>query len=80
MELLADQIAAAVMQTEVTGIINCCSGEPISLGEMAERFIRDNGLNIRLEYGAFPDRAYDSPGVWGDSTIINAITQDCEGM
>lgn len=70
---LARQIVAASVQDEITGIINCCSGEPISLGEMAEKFIRDNGLNIKLQYGAFPDRAYDSPGIWGDDTKIRAI-------
>ncbi len=70
---LAEQIVAASVQDEITGIINCCSGNPISLGEMAEKFIRDNGLNIKLQYGAFPDRAYDSPGVWGDATKIKKI-------
>lgn len=70
---LAEQIVAASVQDEITGIINCCSGTPISLGAMAEKFIRDNGLDIQLEYGAFPDRAYDSPGVWGDATRIHKI-------
>lgn len=72
-ETLADQIVAASVQERYSGIINCCSGEPISLGEMAERFIREHGLQIRLQYGAFPDRPYDSPGVWGDATIIRDI-------
>ena len=70
---LARQIVAASLQNEYCGIINCCSGKPISLGEMTENFIKRNGLKIRLKYGAFPDRAYDSPGVWGDATVINKI-------
>lgn len=74
-EELARQIAAAALQTEFTGIINCCSGEPVSLGDMAERFIREKGLHIRLEYGAFPDRPYDSPGVWGDASVIRRILE-----
>ena len=77
-EELAAQIAAASLQESYTGIINCCSGQPISLGDMAERFIRDHNLNIRLDYGAFPDRPYDSPGVWGDAAIIRQIMADCE--
>mgnify|MGYP000311474311 CR=1 FL=1 len=28
---------------------------------------------IKLDYGAFPDRPYDSPGTWGDPTKINRI-------
>lgn len=70
---LAEQIACTVMQTEVNGIINCCSGKPVSLAERVEQFIKDNNLDIKLEYGAFPDRPYDSPCIYGDATKINMI-------
>lgn len=70
---LAAQIAATVSQDTVTGIINCASGNPLSLADRVEQFIVENNLNIKLEYGAFPDRPYDSPGVWGDVTKINQI-------
>lgn len=72
---LSKQIAMAAMQTDITGEINCCSGKPVSLGERVEQFIRDNELDITLEYGAFPDRAYDSPAVWGDNTKIQRIME-----
>ena len=70
---LADQIAVVTVTPGVTGVINCSSGEPVSLGDRVERFIRENKLRVVLEYGAFPDRAYDSPGVWGDATRIREI-------
>lgn len=70
---LADQISAAVMQTEVTGIINCCTGKPMSLAERVEQFIKEHNLHIKLEYGAFPDRPYDSPIIYGDCRKINYI-------
>ncbi len=74
-EELAKQIAACASQREIDGIINCCTGKPVSLAEQVEAFIRDNGLDIRLEYGAFPDRKYDSPGVWGDAEKIRRIME-----
>lgn len=70
---LGRQIAKTASQTELTGIINCCTGKPVSLAEKVEEYIVENHLNIKLKYGAFPDRAYDSPGVWGDATKINQI-------
>jgi len=70
---LARQIAAVVSQDEVNGVINCCTGEPVTLAERVEKYIKDNNLNIKLDYGAFPDRPYDSPGVWGDATKIRRI-------
>lgn len=65
---LARIIAACVTQDEVNGIINCCSGKPMSLGEKVEEFIKEKGFNIKLEYGVFPERAYDSPAIWGDNS------------
>jgi nucleoside-diphosphate-sugar epimerase len=73
---LARMIAACVMQKDVNGIINCCTGEPISLAEKMEGFISDHGLKIELAYGAYPDRPYDSPEIWGDATKIKGILQN----
>lgn len=70
---LARQIAAVALQDEVNGIINCCSGQPMSLGDKVEQFIQEHGFKIKLDYGAFPDRPYDSPAVWGDASKIHKI-------
>ena len=73
---LANQLSSAVMQQKVTGIINCCTGKPVSLADKVEEFIREHHLDIRLEYGAFPDRPYDSPCVYGDAKKIEQILED----
>lgn len=72
-EQLAKQIASVASQEEVTGVINCCSGNPVSLADKVEEFIEEHHFKIRPEYGAFPDRVYDSPGVWGNPDKINQI-------
>lgn len=73
---LANQIVCATIQDEINGEINCCSGNPISLKDKVEQFIKDNGLDIKLVYGAYPDRKYDSPGIWGDNGKIRKIMQN----
>ncbi|GAB3397278.1 NAD(P)-dependent oxidoreductase [Schumannella luteola] len=70
---LGRQIAIASTTAGATGVINVSSGEPVSLADRVEQFIRDNELGITLQYGAFPDRPYDSPAVWGDATRIREI-------
>ena len=70
---MARQIAAIAAQKEVSGIINSCTGKPVTLAEKIESFIKENQFDIQLQYGAFPDRPYDSPGVWGDTTKIDQI-------
>lgn len=70
---LAYQIASVISQTEVSGIINVASGKPLALAERVEQFIEDNKFSIRLDYGVYPDRPYDSPGVWANVDKINKI-------
>ncbi len=72
-ENLALEIALASTQDMVQGIVNCASGEPVSLREQADRFIVENGLDIQLDIGAYPDRAYDSPEIYGDVTEMRKI-------
>lgn len=72
-DALSKQIAMASIQDKYSGVINCCTGTPVSLADKVAEFIEEHNLKIRPEYGAFPDRSYDSPGIWGDATIINEI-------
>lgn len=68
-----EQVAMAITQKEVLGIIEICSGKPERLATRVERFIKENGYDIMLEYGAFPNRPYDSKAVWGNNNKITEI-------
>ena len=70
------QVAKTVCQDKINGIINICSGKPEKLADRVERFIKENNYNIKLIYGAFPDRPYDSKAVWGDNSKINRIMEN----
>lgn len=67
------QVVAVVLNNSEFGIINCCSGRPETLSSRVERFIKENNLDIKLEYGVFPDRPYDSLAIWGDNKRIKKI-------
>lgn len=75
-KLLAQYIAEASVQTSVNGIINVCSGEPVALKDKVEQFIKENKLQIKPEFGAFPSRKYDSPAIWGNPDLITKIMMD----
>ena len=70
---LAHQIVASSTQDEITGIINVCTGKPVALKDRVEQFIAEKNLDIKLKYGIFPERAYDSKIIYGDATKINKI-------
>ena len=77
---ITKQICAVITQNDENGIINCCSGVPVSLAEEIEDFIKINRLKIKLDYGKFPDRAYDSPCIYGDNTKINKILRKKDNL
>ncbi len=70
------QVASIVEQDRVNGVINACSGRPEKLSDRVERFIKENGYSIKLAYGTFPDRPYDSKAVWGDDSKIRKIMDE----
>lgn len=72
-EMFCQYTSITVMQNEINGIINICSGVPEKLGDRVERFIKENNYNIRLEYGAYPDRPYDSRAIWGERKKLDTI-------
>ena len=68
------QVAAAVNQDEVLGDLSISVPvSPKKLADRVERFIAENGFSIKLKYGAFPDRPYDSKAAWGDALKITRI-------
>lgn len=73
---LTMQIAQSVMQDKINGIIEVCSGKPISLAQQVENYIKANKLSIKLDYGKYPDRVYDSPCIYGDNSKIKQIMRN----
>lgn len=77
-EEFCKQVTASICQDEINGIIEICSGKPERLADRVEQFIKENGYNIKLNYGAFPDRPYDSKAIWGNDMKIQQILKNYE--
>ena len=75
-DIFCEQVAKTVIQDNILGIINICSGYPEKLATRVERFIKENNYRIKLKYGAFPDRPYDSKAIWGDNKKIQSILNE----
>lgn len=48
------------------GAVNVCSGQPISVRNLVEGLIRENGWDIALNLGYFEYPKYESMAFWGD--------------
>lgn len=77
-DVFCKYVADSVEQSEINGVINICSGRPEKLADRVERFIKENCFDIKLDYGKFPDRPYDSKAIWGDDFKIRMIEKTKE--
>jgi len=48
------------------GIVNICSGKPISVRNLVEGWVEDNGWAIKLNLGQYPYPDYEPMEFWGD--------------
>ncbi|AUD64580.1 nucleoside-diphosphate sugar epimerase [Tenericutes bacterium MZ-XQ] len=71
-------VVACSIQNNISEIINISSGKPTKIGTVIEEFIRKNGLDISLQYGAYPDRNYDSSTIWGNNSRLEEILMKYE--
>ncbi len=49
------------------GIVNVCSGKPISIRSLVEQWIESNNWNISLNLGHYPYPDYEPLAFWGDN-------------
>jgi nucleoside-diphosphate-sugar epimerase len=55
------------------GIVNICSGTPISVRKFVEELIEQNGRSIDLNLGYYPYPDYEPMAFWGDNTKLKSI-------
>jgi dTDP-6-deoxy-L-talose 4-dehydrogenase (NAD+) len=70
---IARQIVGLAMLQRDIGIINICSGEPISVRKLVERWLHENNWKIELNLGHYPYPDYEPMEFWGDSSRIDSI-------
>lgn len=74
-EVVARQIARLAMAGADTGTINICSGVPISVRSLVEKWLRENNWKIELNFGYYPYPDYEPLAFWGDSSRLIAFMQ-----
>ncbi len=75
-ETLARYIVEVALQKKVTGIINCCSGHPISVKELVRTYLSNHNAEIKLNLGYYPYTDYEPMSFWGDNTKLKSILKN----
>jgi len=60
-------------KNEITGIINCCSGLPVSIKQFVKDYLQKTGQHISLNYGFYPYTDYEPMHFWGDNSKLKMI-------
>ena len=71
-EVAANIINIALQQT-VTGIINCCSGNPIKVKDFVINYLQTKNKYIQLNFGYYPYVDYEPMSFWGNNKKLKTI-------
>jgi len=71
-EKVAEYIVRIAMQKKVTGIINCCSGIPITIKDLVEQYLKEKHKTIQLNLGYYGYADYEPMRFWGDNKRLQS--------
>ena len=60
----ADYLAAIVHQRDFNGVINCASGQPVSVRALVEQRLRERGAALNLNLGHYPYPSHEPMAFW----------------
>ncbi len=67
----AEKIARLLAHPQCNGIVNICSGTPISVKKLVDDFLRQQTEKIQLNLGFYPHPDYEPGSFWGDNSKYN---------
>ena len=69
-EEAADDLVRLALADRDHGIVNVCSGQPISVRALVERWLAEHGRSIALDLGRYPNPAHEPMAFWGDDAKL----------
>jgi nucleoside-diphosphate-sugar epimerase len=73
---MAEAIVCISMQSKIIGIINCCSGKPVSIRRLVECYLQKRGVLMALNLGFYAYPEYEPMEFWGSNTKLQKIKDD----
>ena len=73
-EEVARLIVKLAMAERDLGIVNICSGKPISVHKLVEQWLSENNWDIELNLGHYSYPDYEPMEFWGDSSQLDSIS------
>ncbi len=75
-ETVAENIVKISIQTEIEGVINNCSGEPVTVQNFVENYLKSINKKITLNLGYYPYPDFEPMNFWGDTTKLKQVLKN----
>ena len=72
-ETATAHLAALLHRREFSGVVNLCSGQPVSVRSLVERHCAARESSIALNLGHYPYPAHEPMAFWGDARRLHAL-------
>ena len=72
-EDLAIMITRVSLQNKINGVINCCSGTPVSIRKLVEQYLVQRNVEMELDLGFYPYPEYEPMAYWGSVEKLNTV-------
>lgn len=73
--IMAENIVSIAIQDDVLGIVNCCSGTPITVKDFVTNYLKTKNKNIELNLGFYSYATYEPMEFWGDNKKLKLIVK-----
>ena len=70
---VADILARLTIKDQDFGIVNCCSGKPITVLQFVQEQLESVDYKIKLNLGYYPYSKFEPKEFWGDRTKLDSI-------
>jgi dTDP-6-deoxy-L-talose 4-dehydrogenase (NAD+) len=76
---IARIIAALAVERPGAGVVNVCSGQPVSVRSLVERWRAERGSGIELDLGKYPYPDFEPMAFWGSDLRLRSIMSGIGG-
>jgi dTDP-6-deoxy-L-talose 4-dehydrogenase (NAD+) len=71
--LTAKHLVTLALADKDIGVVNVCSGIPISVRKLVEGWIKENAWSIKINMGHYPYPDYEPMAFWGDPQKLSSL-------
>ena len=70
-KVVASRLVLLLAHPHFNGVVNICSGHPISVRRLVEQHLGSLGVDIQLNLGHYPYPEYEPMAFWGHTQFLN---------